>query len=78
DAGKGAPLAVDGDAATRWAVSKADRPRADSWLAVDLGAERRIDRVTLRWESAAGRAYRIQGSTDGQDWRDLATGPRPA
>ncbi|MGW7690659.1 discoidin domain-containing protein [Streptomyces asiaticus] len=78
DAGKGAPLAVDGDAATRWAVSRADRPRADSWLAVDLGAERRIDRVTLRWESAAGRAYRVQGSTDGRDWRDLTTGPRPA
>ncbi|MGW4235717.1 discoidin domain-containing protein [Streptomyces sp. NPDC004749] len=78
DAGRGAPLAVDGDGTTRWAVSRADRPRADSWLAVDLGVERRIDRVTLRWESAAGRAYRVQGSADGRDWKDLATGPRPA
>ncbi|MFE2937951.1 discoidin domain-containing protein [Streptomyces sp. NPDC059255] len=78
DAGKGAPLAVDGDATTRWAVSRAERPRADSWLAVDLGAERRIGHVTLRWESAAGRAYRVQGSTDGRNWQDLATGPRPA
>ncbi|MFC9428870.1 discoidin domain-containing protein [Streptomyces sp. NPDC056987] len=78
DAGKGAPLAVDGDATTRWAVSRAERPRADSWLAVDLGAERRIGHVTLRWESAAGRAYRVQGSTDGRNWQDLVTGPRPA
>ncbi|MFE3826128.1 discoidin domain-containing protein [Streptomyces sp. NPDC059092] len=78
DAGKGAPLAVDGDATTRWAVSRADRPRADSWLAVDLGVERRIGHVTLRWESAAGRAYRVQGSMDGRDWKDLVTGPRPA
>ncbi|MFD4574492.1 discoidin domain-containing protein [Streptomyces sp. NPDC058417] len=78
DAGRGAALAVDGDGGTRWAVSRGDRGRADSWLAVDLGAERSVDRVTLRWESAAGRAYRVQGSADGRTWRDLATGPRPA
>ncbi|MZD10707.1 hypothetical protein GTW43_37370 [Streptomyces sp. SID5785] len=78
DAGKGPGLAVDGDAATRWAVSKADRPRADSWWAVDLGEARPVDRVTLRWEAAAGRAYRVQGSTDGEHWDDLATGPVPA
>ena len=32
------PLAVDGDAATRWAVAVADRAKGDSWLSVDLGA----------------------------------------
>ncbi|MFE3738538.1 discoidin domain-containing protein [Streptomyces sp. NPDC059134] len=78
DTGRGAPLAVDGDPTTRWAVSRADRPRADSWLAVDLGAKHRIGHVTLRWEAAAGRAYRVQGSLDGRDWQDLVTGPRPA
>ncbi|KPC75037.1 hypothetical protein ADL27_50135, partial [Streptomyces sp. NRRL F-6602] len=36
--GMGPALAVDGDGATRWAVSTADRKREDSWLAVDLGA----------------------------------------
>lgn len=77
DTGKGAALAVDGDATSRWAVSKADRPRADSWLAVDLGASHDVDRVTLRWEAAAGRAYRVQGSADGEQWTDLVVWPTP-
>ncbi|MEB8342917.1 discoidin domain-containing protein [Streptomyces endophyticus] len=77
ETGKGPGLAVDGDLTTRWAVSKADRPRADSWLAVDLGTQHDIEEVTLRWEAAAGRAYRIQGSADGEAWEDLATWPVP-
>ncbi|MFD9189160.1 discoidin domain-containing protein [Streptomyces phaeochromogenes] len=77
DPGKEPRLAVDGVATSRWAVSRADRPRADSWIAVDLGASRDVDRVTLRWEAAAGRAYRIQGSVDGQQWTDLGAWPRP-
>jgi hypothetical protein len=76
DPGKEAALAVDGDGSTRWAVSRADRPRADSWITVDLGAALDVDRVTLRWETAAGRAYRIQGSVDGQKWTDLVAWPR--
>ncbi|MFF0670114.1 discoidin domain-containing protein [Streptomyces tendae] len=77
-AGMGPQLAVDGDGATRWAVSREDRKRADSWWAVDLGGERALDRVTLRWEAAAGRSYRIQGSPDGEQWTDLATEPAPS
>ncbi|MFI6277656.1 discoidin domain-containing protein [Streptomyces sp. NPDC050988] len=77
DPGREPGLAVDGNATSRWAVSRADRPRADSWIAVDLGASRDVDRVTLRWEAAAGRAYRIQGSVDGQQWTELGAWPRP-
>ncbi|SCF68391.1 F5/8 type C domain-containing protein [Streptomyces sp. MnatMP-M17] len=77
DTGKGAPLAVDGDLTTRWAVSVADRPKADSWLAVDLGEARSFDRVTLRWEAATGRGYVVQGSADGKAWTDLIRYPRP-
>ncbi|MER6167355.1 discoidin domain-containing protein [Streptomyces violaceorubidus] len=77
-AGMGPQLAVDGDGKSRWAVSREDRKRADSWWAVDLGAERSLDRVTLRWEAAAGRSYRVQGSSDGERWTDLATGPAPS
>ncbi|GAA2083845.1 discoidin domain-containing protein [Streptomyces albiaxialis] len=71
-------MAVDGAADTRWAVSKEDRKRADSWWAVDLGSAHALDRVTLRWEAAAARVYRLQGSSDGEEWTDLATGPEPA
>jgi hypothetical protein len=75
DTGKGAALAVDGDLSTRWAVAVGDRARADSWITVGLGQPREFDRVTLRWEAAAGRAYSVQGSTDGKSWTDLARYP---
>ncbi|MBY8880093.1 discoidin domain-containing protein [Actinacidiphila acidipaludis] len=75
DTGKGAALAVDGNATTRWAVSVAERTRADSWLEVDLGAPAAVDRVTLSWETAAGQAYTVQGSADGSDWTDLVAYP---
>ncbi|MET8851289.1 discoidin domain-containing protein [Amycolatopsis sp. NPDC004625] len=76
--GKEAKYAVDGDATTRWAVSTSDRPRADSWLAVDLGAPRTVDRVRLSWEAAAGRGYRIETSPDGVAWTAAVTYPVPA
>ncbi|MDA3647710.1 discoidin domain-containing protein [Saccharopolyspora indica] len=76
--GREAQRAIDGDASTRWAVATADRPRADSWLAVDLGAAQRFDRVAIAWEAAAGRRYRIETSQDGITWTAVATHPRPA
>ncbi|WP_372665528.1 discoidin domain-containing protein [Amycolatopsis kentuckyensis] len=76
--GKEAKYANDGNATTRWAVSTSDRPRADSWLAVDLGAPRTIDRVRLSWEAAAGRKYRVETSPDGVTWTTAVTYPVPA
>jgi hypothetical protein len=78
DTGLGASLATDGVATTRWAVSKADRSRADSWLAVNLGAPAVFDRVRLVWEAAAGRAFRIEVSDDAVTWRTVAVYPTPA
>ncbi|MEU0054883.1 discoidin domain-containing protein [Streptomyces sp. NPDC006334] len=57
--------AVDGDAGTRWASDWSD----DQWLRVDLGATHLVSRVTLPWERAYGKAYRIELSTDGVNWR---------
>ncbi|QFU89971.1 discoidin domain-containing protein [Amycolatopsis sp. YIM 10] len=76
--GREAKYAIDGNATTRWAVSTADRPRADSWLAVDLGSAVEFDRVKIVWEAAAGRRYRIETSPDGATWTEAATHPRPA
>ncbi|WP_406004813.1 discoidin domain-containing protein [Streptomyces sp. NBC_00637] len=76
DPGRAPAFAVDGDGSTRWAVSRADRPRVDSWITVDLGTALDVDRVTLRWETAAARGYRMQGSVDGQKWTDLVVWPR--
>ncbi|MCX2947877.1 discoidin domain-containing protein [Lentzea sp. NEAU-D7] len=69
--------AVDGDPATRWAVARAERGRADSWIAVDLGTATAVDRVRLRWETAAAVAYRVETSTDGSTWTTVASYPRP-
>ncbi len=76
DTGRGAALSTDGDPATRWAVSKADRGRADSWLAVDLGTPTDVAQVTIDWESSAGRAYVVQTSSDGSTWTTRAAYPR--
>jgi hypothetical protein len=76
--GKEAKYTTDGDPATRWAVSTSDRPRADSWLAVDLGTPQTFDRVRLSWEAAAGRKYRIETSPDGVAWTPAVSYPVPA
>ncbi|CAM5512672.1 MULTISPECIES: discoidin domain-containing protein [Streptomyces] len=68
---------VHGDDLARLHRGPGDRSRVDSWLAVDLGGTRTVDRLTLRWEAAAGRAYTVQGSADGQEWTDLASWPVP-
>jgi microsomal dipeptidase-like Zn-dependent dipeptidase len=57
--------AVDGDADTRWASDWSD----DQWLRIDLGSTHLVGRVTLDWERAYGKSYRIELSTDGATWR---------
>ncbi|MFD6150548.1 discoidin domain-containing protein [Streptomyces sp. NPDC060243] len=69
NAEQGAAKAVDGDMGTRWSAG----PAADSWLQVDLGAEHSLSEVQLAWEDSYAKGYKLQGSTDGRTWRDLAT-----
>ncbi|WP_031011140.1 discoidin domain-containing protein [Streptomyces sp. NRRL F-5727] len=59
--------AFDGDTGTRWASDWSD----DQWLRVDLGEVRRVGRVTLDWERAYARQYRIEVSEDGESWRSV-------
>ncbi|MFJ9346659.1 discoidin domain-containing protein [Streptomyces sp. NPDC101237] len=56
--------AVDGDGTTRWASDWSD----DQWWQVDLGSTHLVSRVTLDWERAYGRSYRIELSADGTNW----------
>ncbi|MER5963364.1 glycosyl hydrolase family 8 [Streptomyces sp. NPDC002057] len=64
----GAGLAVDGNAATRWASLEGVDPQ---WIRIDLGAVHTISRVKLNWEDAYGKTYKIQTSTDGSTWSDV-------
>jgi hypothetical protein len=64
-----APNVVDGSTSTRWSSQFSD----PQWIRVDLGATATISRVKLSWETAYGRAYRIETSDNGSAWRQIYT-----
>jgi hypothetical protein len=63
-----ASKAVDGNPGTRWASAYAD----DQWLRIDLGSVRPVARMVISWEKAYATAYRIEVSTDGSRWTQVA------
>ncbi|MES2163323.1 MAG: discoidin domain-containing protein [Pseudomonadota bacterium] len=65
-----ANFAIDGDTSTRWASAPGVDP---SWIALDLGAVRTFNQVTLVWENAYGSAYQIQTSDDNASWSTVYT-----
>ncbi|MFF8507048.1 discoidin domain-containing protein [Streptomyces sp. NPDC015492] len=65
-----ASAAFDGDlTGTRWASQWSDA----QWIQVDLGTRTDISRVVLNWEGAYGKAYDIQLSDNGTDWRTVTS-----
>ncbi len=66
DSSNAATNAVDGDTSTRWSSAYGD----PQWITVDLGAAQTITSVTLRWEAAYGRSFKIQTSNDNANWAD--------
>ncbi|WP_443070984.1 discoidin domain-containing protein [Streptomyces sp. NBC_01476] len=67
NAGTPASAAVDGDAGTRWSSAASD----PQWLQVDLGATDTVSSVTLNWEAAYGKSFKIQVSDNAQTWTDI-------
>jgi fibronectin type 3 domain-containing protein len=59
--------AVDGNTTTRWSSAFSD----PQWLQVDLGATHAVTRVVLNWQTAYGRAFQLQTSTDGTAWTTI-------
>ncbi|MGW1427435.1 galactose-binding domain-containing protein [Streptomyces sp. NPDC002431] len=59
--------AVDGDRSTRWASEW----KNDQWLRIDLGSVKPVKRVTLDWEAAYAKAYSVELSQDGEEWRTV-------
>lgn len=64
----GGDKAVDGSTSTRWASTEGTDPQ---WIRIDLGSSQQIGRVTLRWEAAYGKAYRIEVSPDASTWTTI-------
>ncbi|MFI0896267.1 discoidin domain-containing protein [Streptomyces sp. NPDC020983] len=67
NAGTPASAAVDGNTGTRWSSAASD----PQWLQVDLGATATLTSVTLRWEAAYAKSFKIQTSADGSTWTDV-------
>src|SRR5208282_504683 len=59
--------AVDGNPATRWASAWSD----PQWIYVDLQGTYNITEVLLNWESAYGKSYLIQVSSDALNWTTI-------
>lgn len=66
-----AGLAADGKPDTRWSSAPT---AAEQWLQLDLGAPKTFNAVTVKWEVACPKAYRVEASEDGQAWRALGEG----
>ena len=61
-----AEFALDGDVSTRWASASAG---ADpEWLMLDLGRQRLLGALALRWEAAYAAHYAVEISDEGQEW----------
>ena len=65
--GTPASAAVDGNTGTRWSSAFAD----PQWFQVDLGATASITQIVLTWETAYGKAFRMQVSADASTWTDI-------
>jgi hypothetical protein len=61
--------AFDNDATTRWESAYAD----PQWVYVDLGNTYSVNRVKITWETAFGKDYQIQTSTDANNWNTIKT-----
>lgn len=61
--------AIDGKDSTRWASKYG---QDDAWFQVEFLSVRPVRKVTIEWESAHARQYRVQTSLDGRRWRDVA------
>jgi Glycosyl hydrolases family 16/F5/8 type C domain len=67
NAGTPASSAVDGNTGTRCSSAASD----PQWLQVDLGTTTDICQVVLNWETAYGKAFQIQTSTDATNWTSI-------
>lgn len=69
NSGTPASAAFDGNPGTRWSSAWSD----PQWLQVDLGSVQNICKVDLSWETAYGKDFKIQASSDGSTFTDLTS-----
>ncbi|GAB3954038.1 discoidin domain-containing protein [Kribbella albertanoniae] len=67
NAGVPASAAVDGNPGTRWGSAFSD----PQWLQIDLGSTVSVCQVALTWETAYGKAFRIELSDNATAWTQV-------
>ncbi|MDE6277271.1 MAG: discoidin domain-containing protein [Muribaculaceae bacterium] len=65
--GNKASFVNDGNVSTRWESDWSDK----QWIAIDLEEKFEINRMEILWEGAYARQYRIEASTDGENWSEI-------
>lgn len=64
-----ATSAIDAKAGTRWETPGSD----PQWITVDLGAVKTVKAFEAWWETASSKDYTIDVSTDGENFKTVAT-----
>ena len=62
-------LAIDGSLNTRWSSEFSN----NQWWMVDLGKLMEINKITLYWEAAYAKSYKILVSSDRTSWQEVYT-----
>ena len=62
-------LAIDGDLNTRWSSEFSD----NQWWMLDFGKLTEINKITLYWEDAYSKSYRVLVSSDATSWQEVYT-----
>jgi len=69
--GNTAEKLLDGNSlGTRWESTHGVDPQ---WITVDLGENKMVSKVVLKWETASAKDYTIQTSTDATNWTTAST-----
>lgn len=58
---------ADNDTSTRWSSGFTD----NEWAQIDLGKSYTINKVALNWEASYAKAYKLQTSSDGNNWNTV-------
>lgn len=59
--------AMDGNYQSRWSSAFAD----PQWLLIDLGGQKDVAGISVRWEAAFGKSYEVQLSDDKSAWKTV-------
>ena len=63
-----AEYAVDDDLYTRWSTEFKD----NEWIVLKLAKPTTVNGITIFWEYAYAKSYKVQASTDMENWVDIA------